>query len=354
MLPKSVRNALDRLHPQHVCSILAVSYGVKPSAIVESVEVRCWLEFLRLTRLLGLCLAYRAAGGLVVITERGDAMYFRDVSLLCAPEDCDLPEVSTLSLSDALSLKPESDEGVDYHDIYVARELGVLLVLARLHVARTFGKGSPDRELGRVLGYPVCCVDNYVALGPVRAWHEYQRKLIVSGLDQSMPVELWAVYHAPCSPKCRETLRLGAECLEAVERFSKELRCRVESRLSCAHLAFSIGRRFIDFLESRTASVRPEVREKASEFLQEPVYVTVGHVLRPFSFFVWEEGNFRLRLTPEVMGRKYLAYSPGNGVLIMGENLETYVYMSKRALGRNYAAYASTAFRVYRCSNPRA
>ena len=285
-----------------------------------------------------------------MIRGSGGATYLGDTLWPHVLNSGGFPRTSELSLSDVLLLRPKSDEGIDYHDIYVARELSVLLDLVRLHATRTLHGRRADRELGKVLGYPLCCINNYVALGPMKAWHEHWKKLVVSGLDQRMPVELWAVYHAPCFPTCKETLRLGAEYLEAVERFSEELRLKVESRLSCAHLAFSIGRRHIDFLEGETINVRPEVRDKASELLQEPIHIVVGRVLRPFSFFVWEGGRFKIHLTPEIMGRKYIAFSPGNGVLVMGDNLETYIYFRKEALSENYAAYASTAFRVYRCS----
>ena len=57
---------------------------------------------------------------------------------------------------------------------------------------------------GTSLGYPNCCVELHAEKGPpsrARAYEEF----LESGRDQSIPVEFWAVAHAPCSSNCTRT-----------------------------------------------------------------------------------------------------------------------------------------------------
>ena len=346
-----LERVLDKLHPQHACLILATHYGIKPSAIVESVEVKLWDCFVYLVRWLKLALAYRTDKGLTVLATDGSLMYFDDSSWQRLLNSGEVSGFKKLSFKEVLSVKPISNNGIDFHEVYVARDLETLLSLVRLHLSRVpkEKREEVDRKLGELLGYPKCCTDNYVALGPVRAWHEFHRKLIELGLDQEMPVELWAIYHAPCSPKCKRSLRLGEEYLEAVKKFSPDLCRRVKRRLSSAHLAFSVGRRFLDFMEIN-AGISSNVRSLASSLLPEPLYITVGDVLRPLSYFMWEKGEFKLRMTPEIMGRKFIAFSPGNGVLVVGKDLKVFIYVTKELLSPDSMKYSSTAFRVYRCA----
>ena len=83
-----------------------------------------------------------------------------------------------------------------------------------------------------------------------------------------------------------------------------------------------------------------------AELLPDP-HVLAVEVLRPYAYCEWEEDPYRLRATRELRGLKYIAYSPGEGALIASPSGEVYIYLTREALGREYAEYASTVFRVY-------
>jgi len=341
-------NILMRLHPQHVCSLLATYYGLKPSSIIESVEVKLWGEFLKVIKLLGLSIAYRVSNGFAIVKD--DSLNYLDrrswERVLLGDFDAD---VKRFSLNEWKKVMPLSDNSIDVHDIYVAEDLDTLLDLVRLHYIKRPAHKRPkiEQELGRILGYPTCCVTNYIVKGAVRAWHDFHEKIIEMNLDQNMPVEFWAIYHVPCSPMCKHSLRLGREYLEAVKRFSRELYIKVVNELASSHLAFSVGRRFIDFKEI-SSSVSSKTLAEIERRLPAPRRVVVGEVLRPFSYFVWREKEYKLIITPEIMGKKFIAYSPGYGALILDESLRIFVYVTRDLLSEKSVKYASTAFRIYR------
>lgn len=170
-------------------------------------------------------------------------------------------------------------------------------------------------------------------------------------MDQEMPLELWAIYHAPCSPRCRASIRLGEEYLSSVKRLSEKLYREVLHGLSSAHLAFSVRRRFINFKEMKT-DIKSELRKLAQRLLPSPIHFTGGTILRPFSYFRWERGAYKLLITPSLQGKKIIAFSPGNGVLIVDENLRIYVYTRRDLLGAGGLKFSSTAFRMYRSKKP--
>ena len=329
------------LHPQQVCSLLAVVEGVKPSAIVESVELGFWPEFLSAVKSWGLAVAYETRSGYVVLTPSGEAFLIPGNVLARDSGELDLSSALKRSV---VSAEPVSESGLDVHNVYVSRDLETLLELVSLHSSPD-KRGDMVRRLGLLLGYPKCCVDEYVSRGAVDTWYDYFSSLISSGMCEEVPLELWAVYHAPCSPKCRETLRLGREYLEAVERFSSTLYRRVMEGLSSNHLLYSVGRRFIEYREI-DAPIPHAFYELAFKLLGEP-RVTAGLVLRPYVYFEWMEEPYRLVFTKRIEGLKYVAYSPGHGLLVVDEDLEVLAYVTVKALGIP-DRYSSILFRVYR------
>lgn len=311
------------LHPQQACSLAAVVSGAKPSAILESVEEPHWPTLVALAREGRIALSYRASGGGIVLLKEGG---------VTAPSPT----------REEVAPKPLVTSFGDF-TAYVAGDSQTLQELVGLAGAEP---RSPQatRRLGELLGYPQCCVDSYLRRGPVRAWHDYLSGLVAAGLEDS-PLELWAVYHAPCSPGCGRTLELGRAYLDSLRRLSEGAYGVVVHRLASSHLSYSLGRRFIDFhvLES---GVPHWFHRMASEHLPNP-RVVAASILRPYAYFEWEGGPYRLRLTRDLQGFKYLAYSPGDGVLIASPGGEVYVYLTRGALGKECAEYASTVFRVY-------
>jgi len=334
------------LHVQQLCSLLAVVHGIKPSAIIESVLTDYWRAFVDFIKIHRLSMAYSTERGLVIF-DRGRRVHYIDKDLL-AKEDF---KGEILDSDAVFSLKPISDTGIDYRDIYVSRSKDILLEILRYHLLKKTQKPKTDLRLGELLGYPECCVRNYVELGPVKAWYNYQRGLIESGLDQQMPVELWAIYHAPCSATCKASIELGGRYLMAVKKTSEKLYRKVVSELSSSHLAYSIGRRFLDFHETKR-SIEPYVEKFVAERLPEPYYILYGKILRPFIYCKWEKEEFKLNITREIEGYKYIAYSPGEGVLVFDSSLKVHIYLTKKILGNKSIKYSSTAFRIYRVNRP--
>ena len=337
-----------RLHPQHVCSILATYHSLKPSSIIESVEVQLWRDFLEIITSLDLLAAYETSDGFVIV-KGSELIYLNRESwrrLLLGNFNVD---VKKFSFNEWRKVIPLSDNGIDVHDVYIAKDVDTLLRLIRLHHIKRPVHERPriERELGEILGYPGCCVANYVAKGAVRAWHDFHRELINMKMDQRMPIEFWAIYHVPCSPKCVRSLELGRKYLDTVKVFSMELYAKVFHDLNSSHLAFSVGRRFIDFKEV-DSHVSPKVIAEVKRRLPTPRQVVVGEILRPFSYFTWSKGEYKLIVTPEIIGRKVIACSPGYGVLVVDEKLRVFIYVTKDLLSRESLKYASTAFRIYR------
>jgi hypothetical protein len=98
---------------------------------------------------------------------------------------------------------------------------------------------------GAAYGYPECCVEFHVEKGPTSRARAYE-EFLESGKDQSIPIEFWAVAHAPCSQICGETLELGRRYLDAIAEYSEVLKDQVEARLLLPRFYQTGGGRFID------------------------------------------------------------------------------------------------------------
>jgi len=336
---KKTIELLLSLHFQQACSLAAVVSGVKPSVILESVEETYWPTLITLARKRGLALSYRARNRYVVLLQ-GEKVLVAPIS---EGESLSLERMHSLGMCEEAIPRPLTSRFNDFI-AYVAKDYRILLELMRLRETQSRDPQA-IRRLGELLGYPKCCIDNYVRKGPVRAWHDYLSGLVTAGLDRSSPMEFWAIYHVPCSLNCERTLELGRAYLEALRRISKKAYSVIVRRLTSSHLTYSLGRRFIDF-HALDKEVPLWFSRMATELLPNP-YILVAEILRPYIYFEWEEGPYRLRITKELRGLKYLAFSPGEGVLIASPSGKVYVYLTKETLDREYMEYASTVFRVY-------
>jgi len=147
-----------------------------------------------------------------------------------------------------------------------------------------------------------------------------------SGRDQSIPVEFWAVAHAPCSSDCGKTLELGRKYLGAVAEFSKSLRGHVESRLLLPGFYQTGGGRFISFQPLDYDPHRDEIsvseeqfEEEARSHLPEPVKIILCNVPRPYVLVeVPEEPPYKMAFpNPDMIGTMWLAYTPGFGAYMV-------------------------------------
>ncbi|HDH07366.1 MAG TPA: DUF483 domain-containing protein, partial [Thermoproteales archaeon] len=321
---------LEDFHPQQVCNFFAVTEGIKPASIIESVEVRAWDSFLKIAKEYNLALGYESSKGFIVIYDKNLLINIGENSIInreyinaCPP--------------------PLTDDGIDVHDVYIARDLDILIELIQAYKTKFPGR---DVKLGKLLGYPPCCVENYSKLGPLNAWYKFQQELIRRGLDQKMPIEYWVCYHVPCSLTCSKTIELGRKYLKAVKKNSLKLYEKVINELSSSHLAYSVGRRFLDF---KTLDKKPskEVLSKISRFLSQPFQIEVGYILRPFSYFTWSQDKYMIIFTKDVEGVKTIVYKEGETTLVLDEK-RVYLYTSREILSEKSKKYSSTAFRVYR------
>ena len=112
------------------------------------------------------------------------------------------------------------------------------------------------------------------------------------------------------------------------------------------HLSYSHGKRFIDYKKANV-SVPEDFRKLSFKLLSKP-RITAGIMLRPYVYFRWLRGPYRLLLDRDILGLKYIAYSPGEGLLVADGNLKISVYVTREAL-KIPDEYSLTVFRVYRC-----
>ena len=85
--------------------------------------------------------------------------------------------------------------------------------------------------------------------------------------------------------------------------------------------------------------------------MSEDVKLTLGNVQRPLVYTDWENYPARCRLIPDLIGLKWIAYSPGEGMLIRDVKTdEIYLYgMLKWMLPNEYEDIMDTVCRVYKC-----
>jgi len=361
---------LNTLHPRHVCWIAAVLTGLKPSSMIESIDVDGWHRFVELLEKFDLCFAYISGDKHVVglpsdqIDNLGGHGEVKGERAYLSFDGDDWRRIlqgeSTHpgTHDDSNELPPTSYKGLDIQDVYVSKDPMQLMDLMR---SRHTGKDQKWDSIsaGKALGYPECCVKSYIELESdgLAARHRFFRELIEEGMDQTVPIEFWAIYHIPHSTSCQRSIELGRAYLGAVKAHSEDLYNSVIRKLGCSYLAYSVGERFLNYVVSTGDScgveigAKEEVKEKSGKMIGSPVEVELGCVGRPFLYAHETLGQARLRLTRETMGPKWIAYSPGNGVLIHGVRTgEIFLYLKADMLGESIK-FHDAAFRVYR-SNP--
>ncbi len=329
-------DSLKELHPITICSLYAVAAGFKPSSVLESINVNCWSQLRRFLEELGICYIYSSTNGPI---------------LSCPKELSSEAEVEARNLGLKINVvfEPSKRLRIEVENVLIARDPSILLELYKLYILRAGNEAERTARLGEILGYPKCCIDFFLRCrDPAEARHIYHSELIKRGLESKIPVEFWAVYHTPCTTNCRKTFELGKKYLRAIEEFSTTIYENVIERLSMVHLAWSIGRRYIDY-NIVDGEIEEWFTREALRVLGENYTARIASIGRPF-IYVYEMGDFPVKLTPETMGIKYVAFKASKGVIVCNpETNETYVCFTEEFFrGRTSYRYLSTVFREYR------
>jgi hypothetical protein len=186
-------------------------------------------------------------------------------------------------------------------------------------------KRTLARLEGAAYGYPECCVEFHVEKGPpsrARAYEEF----LDSGKDQLIPIEFWAVAHAPCSSTCWETLELGRRYLDAIAEYSEDLKDQVEAKLLLPRFYQTGGGRFIDLkpldydsCKELLAVSREQFERDAGQRLPRPFEIILCEIPRPYVLVeAKEEPPYKTSFpNPDMVGTMWLAYSPGFGAYMV-------------------------------------
>jgi len=368
---------LETLNPRFVCWLLAVAKGVKPVATILSVAKDNWAGFIKVLNELDLCWVYKGINGMVLNCPKNEAEeLFGSLSLRSKEDRVSFlfndknwakflyekkASFQILSSSSA-KLTPVVHQDLDIREIVVSRNLESLIAFAQFN-RRTEKPAcwSKHIERGKALGYPDCCIEAYEKGGKVGlvARHNFFKGIIDLGLDDRMPVEFWAIAHIPCSPECKESIALGRKYLDAVKLHSPSLFDVIVEKLRVSYLPYSVGERFLSFREIPQDQFSLELKKEynrilnwAKKIVSKKVKVTLGNVQRPLVYADVEDYPVRCRLVPELMGLKWIACSPGEGVLVRDvKTNEVYLcLLLKWVLPNEYEKIINTVCRIYRCN----
>jgi len=215
------------------------------------------------------------------------------------------------------------------------------------------------RVEGVAYGYPECCIEFHAENGSPSRARAYEQ-FLESGGDQSIPIEFWAIAHAPCSSTCKETLELGRKYLDAIAEFSESLENHVNTRLNLPRFYQTGGARFIDLRPLKYERFRgglavsmEQFEKDASRYLQEPLEVVLCEVPRPYVLVdAPEEPPYKTAFpNPDMIGMMWLAYTPGFGAYMVNAKtgkLALYISSDKwiPKVGEEWRSKSN--FRIYR------
>ncbi|MBO3798542.1 MAG: DUF483 domain-containing protein [Thermoproteota archaeon] len=198
------------------------------------------------------------------------------------------------------------------------------IVSSRKEISKDFLKALTILE-GVMLDYPECCINSYAEKGPFIRLRVYE-EFLETGRDQSIPIEFWAVAHAPCSSTCKRTLELGRKYLDAVAEFSENLKYHVESRLLLPRFYQTGGARFVDLQpidydqhKEELSVSRTQFEDEARLRLPEPIEIVLCNIPRPYVLVeAPEEPPYKMAFpNPDMIGTMWLAYTPGFGTYMV-------------------------------------
>jgi hypothetical protein len=320
---------ITRLHTRDIVSLVAVLMKEKPAAsLVVPLEVRDWFE------------KFCDKNNLIHFEERPQdsyqtwmtVCYDKEVAMLKRKIEEFRSSFATIQGNPAISSSKKA-----YDELVKA--------LTMLE--------------GAIYGYPECCVELYVRKGPASRAMAYE-EFLEKGRDQSIPIEFWAVAHAPCSSDCRRTMELGKRYLDAVAKFSESLKKYVESRPLLPRFYQTGGGRFIelkplnyDQMQEKLALSKEQFEKDARAYLPEPIKIVLCEVPRPYVLVdMQEEPPYKVAFpNPDMIGIMWLAYTPGYGAYVVNVKtgrISLYVTADKwiPKVGEEWRSKSN--FRVYR------
>jgi len=232
-------------------------------------------------------------------------------------------------------------------------------IISHPNEARDEFIASLTRFEGRMYGYPECCIELHAESGPSSRARAYE-ELLESGKDRSIPIEFWAVAHAPCSSTCDETLALGRKYFDAVAELSEALRCHIEARLLLPRFYQTGGGRFIELQSLDYDRCRGDVAVSMEQFekdavekLPKPISTVLCEVPHPRALVcAQEDAPYKTSFpNPDMVGTMWLAYSPGFGAYMVNAKtgqLALYIINDKwiEKVGEEWRSKSN--FRVYR------
>ncbi len=198
-----------------------------------------------------------------------------------------------------------------------------------------------DRILGTAFGYPECCTERFTREREKRKSQEdylFYESIVEKGLEKSVPIELKAVAHVPCSVQCQPSISLGREYLAALKEHDPEVYEIAVKELVKPTLFIDLWHQFTvdelnpETLENSVKIGKDDFREMAEKESVEPEELMLGRINHvPFQYL----GDF--------VGLWWIGVDPGNAVLLC--NVETgEVKLYRRHSGSNIADY-----KIFRC-----
>ena len=336
------------IHPINICLIIATAYKVKSSSIIESIDSDFWIETVRLFRMLRLNYIYPVKGG-YILNFYDDGKY---EAFFIKENTKSIKSIKTLKkVSYVLPRRVFSE----VKDVLISIELDTLLSLFNIYRQRfqsninSEEKKRLDFELGKILGYPECCIKNFVRYkNRIFPRYLFHKQLIENRLDKNIPVELWAIYHTPCRYNCNKSISIGKKYLEMVKSFSKKLYSYVVKELSSVHFAWSVGTRYIDY-NVIEAKVDYEKYNIARRYFKENFEFKLVNIKRPLVYVMANMPDYILNISRDIIGLKWIAFKPGKGALIQDcRTNKIYLYITENVFNNlKNREILETVFREY-------
>lgn len=109
-------------------------------------------------------------------------------------------------------------------------------------LAKKFEKNKDSKNLGKVLGYPDCCINYYLANEKKLDQNKIEDLMITADINQHYPFvnnsflkyfDITLLSHYVCSLNCKESKAIGESFLDLIKRYDLDLASYYEKNLKC-------------------------------------------------------------------------------------------------------------------------